>query len=73
MNERDIRAVENMAPRWGGIQLLRSRITRTGMSFDELRKAFKEFSIEEVEKIYMRIRRERNGSSQGTPSKINCS
>lgn len=37
MNERDIRAVENMA--------------RTGMSFDELRKAFKEFSIEDVEKI----------------------
>lgn len=59
MNERDIRAVENMA--------------RTGMNFDELRKAFKEFSIEEIEKIYMRIRRERNDSSQSTPSKINCS
>jgi hypothetical protein len=73
MNERDIRAVENMAPRRGGIQLLRSRITRTGMSFDELRKAFKEFSIEEIEKIYMRIRRERNDSAKSTPSKINCS
>ena len=59
MNERDIRAVENMA--------------RTGMSFDELRKAFSEFSIEEVEKIYMRIRRERNDSAKSTPSKINCS
>jgi len=73
MNERDIRAVENMAPRRGGIQLLRSRITRTGMSFDELRKAFKEFSIEEIEKIYMRIRRERNDSAKSMPSKINCS
>ena len=37
MNERDIRAVENMA--------------RTGMSFDDLRKAFPEFSIEEVENL----------------------
>ena len=59
MNERDIRAVENMA--------------RTGMSFDELRKAFKEFSIEEVEKIYMRIRRERNLSSQKPPFRMNGS
>ncbi len=43
------------------------------MGFDELRKAFKEFSIEEIEKIYMRIRRERNDSAKSMPSKINCS
>ena len=43
------------------------------MGFDELRKAFKEFSIEEIEKIYMRIRRERNDSAKSTPPKINCS
>ena len=73
MNERDTRAVENMAPRRGGIQPLQGRINQTGMSFDELRKAFSEFSIEEVEKVYMRIRREKNGSSQNTPFKMNCS
>ena len=59
MNERDIRAVENLA--------------RTGMSFDDLRKSFPEFSIEEVEKIYMRIRKERNSDPSNTQSKINCS
>jgi len=59
MNERDIRAVENMA--------------RTGMSFDELRKAFPEFSIEEVERIYMRIRKERHSDSSGSAVKMNCS
>ena len=59
MNERDIRAVENMA--------------RTGMSFDELRKSFPEFSIEEVEKIYMRIRKERFDSSKSSTIKMNCS
>ena len=59
MNERDIRAVENMA--------------RTGMSFDELRKSFPEFSIEEVEKIYMRIRKERHNGSPETAIKMNCS
>ena len=43
------------------------------MSLDELRKAFKEFSIEEIEMIYMRIRYEKNDNVQSTPSKINCS
>ena len=58
MNERDIRAVENLA--------------RTGISFDDLRKAFPEFSIEEIERIYMRIRKEGNpGSSSAV--KMNCS
>jgi len=60
MNERDIRAVENLA--------------RTGISYDELRKAFPMFSIEEVEKIYMRIRKERhNDSSNLASAKMNCS
>ena len=60
MNERDIRAVENLA--------------RTGISYDDLRKAFPEFSIEEVEKIYMRIRKERHGdSSNSSAVKMNCS
>ena len=59
MNERDIRAVENMA--------------RTGMSFDELRKSFPEFSIEDVERIYMRIRKERHSGSSETATKMNCS
>ena len=59
MNERDVRAVENLA--------------RTGMSFDDLRKSFPEFSIEEVEKIYMRIRKERNNDPSNAQSKINCS
>ena len=59
MNERDVRAVENLA--------------RTGMSFDDLRKSFPEFSIVEVEKIYMRIRKERNNDPSNTQSKINCS
>ncbi len=59
MNERDIRAVENMA--------------RTGMSFDDLRKAFPGFSIEEVEKIYVRIRKEHNDDSIKPQFKMNCS
>lgn len=60
MNERDVRAVENLA--------------RTGISYDDLRKAFPEFSIEEVEKIYMRIRKERHGdSSNSSVIKMNCS
>ena len=59
MNERDIRAVENMA--------------RTGISYDELRRAFPEFSIEEVERIYMRIRKERFAdSSRAGAVKMNC-
>ena len=59
MNERDIRAVENLA--------------RTGMSFDDLRKSFPEFSIEEVEKIYMRIRKELNQDPSKPQFKMNCS
>ena len=54
-----MRAVENLA--------------RTGMSFDDLRKAFPGFSIEEVEKIYMRIRKEQNRDPSQVQSKINCS
>ena len=54
MNERDIRTVENLA--------------RTGMSFDDLRKSFPGFPIEEVEKIYMRIRKEHNGDTSATQS-----
>ena len=59
MNERDVRAVENLA--------------RTGMSFDDLRKSFPGFSIEEVERIYMRIRKERNIGSSSSEVKMNCS
>ena len=59
MNERDIRAVENLA--------------RTGMSFDDLRKSFPEFSIEDVEKIYMRIRKEMDHDPSKPPFKMNCS
>ena len=58
MNDRDIRTIENMA--------------RTGMSFDDLRKAFSQFPIEEVEKVYMRIRKETVGNAQAW-MKINCS
>ena len=58
MTDRDTRAIENMA--------------RTGMSFDDLRKAFSQFPIEEVEKVYMRIRKETIGNAQAG-TKINCS
>ena len=58
LSERDIRTIENMA--------------RTGMSFDDLRKAFSQFPIEEVEKVYMRIRKETVGNAQAG-MKINCS
>ena len=58
MTDRDTRAIENMA--------------RTGMSFDDLRKAFSQFPIEEVEKVYMRIRKETVGNAQAG-MKINCS
>lgn len=58
LTDRDIRAIENMA--------------RTGMSFDDLRKAFRDFPIEEVEKIYMRVRRETVGEPQAG-IKVNCS
>ena len=58
LTDRDIRTIENMA--------------RTGMSFDDLRKAFSQFPIEEVEKVYMRIRKETVGNAQAG-MKINCS
>ena len=58
MTDRDKRAIENMA--------------RTGMSFDDLRKAFSQFPIEEVEKVYMRICKETVGNAQ-VGMKINCS
>ena len=58
MTDRDKRAIENMA--------------RTGMSFDDLRKAFSQFTIEEVEKVYMRICKETVGNAQAG-MKINCS
>lgn len=58
LTDRDIRAIENMA--------------RTGMSFDDLRKAFRDFPIEEVEKIYMRVRRETVGKVEAG-IKVNCS
>lgn len=48
-------------------------MTRTGMSFDDLRKAFRDFPIEEVEKIYMRVRRETVGGGGSESIKINCS
>ena len=44
MSERDVRAVESM--------------TRTGICFDDLCDAFKQFSYEDIEVIYQRIRRE---------------
>lgn len=58
LTDRDIRAIENMA--------------RTGMSFDDLRKAFGDFPIEEVEKVFMRVRRETDGKV-GAGIKVNCS
>ena len=60
MTDRDIRTIENMA--------------RTGMSFDDLRKSFRQFPIEEVEKAYMKVRREIAGSSSSSEGmKVNCS
>ena len=59
MNERDITTIENMA--------------RTGMEFDDLCKAFRNFPIEEVEKIYMRIRKEKDPIGDGGSIKMNCS
>lgn len=44
MNDQDMRAVEGMA--------------RCGIDFDGLRAAFPKFPIEEIEKIYMRVRKE---------------
>ena len=59
MTDRDKRAIENMA--------------RTGMSFDDLRRAFCDFPIEEVEQIYMRIRRDAVGDKPDVSMKVNCS
>lgn len=60
MTERDIRTIENMA--------------RTGIEFDDLCNAFKNFPLEEIEKIYMRIRKERFGSRDVESGiKTNCS
>ncbi len=56
--ERDIRAIENMA--------------RTGMGFDDLCNAFIQFPYEEIEKVYMRVRRETVGDIEAG-TKINCS
>lgn len=58
LTDRDIRAIENMA--------------RTGMSFDDLCRAFIQFPFEEIEKFYMRIRRETVGRLEAG-TKINCS
>lgn len=58
LSERDIRTIENLA--------------RTGMGFDDLCDAFVQFPYEEIEKAYMRVRRESVGDIlAGT--KINCS
>ena len=58
LTERDIRAIENMA--------------HTGMGFDDLCRAFVQFPFEEIEKVYMRVRRENVGNAQAG-MKINCS
>ena len=58
LTDRDIRTIENMA--------------RTGMSFDDLRKSFRQFPIEEVEKVHMKVRKEIVGEVQAG-IKINCS
>ena len=58
LTDRDIRAIENMA--------------RTGMSFDDLCRAFVQFPFEEIEKVYMRVRRETVGNAQ-SGIKVNCS
>ncbi len=58
LTERDIRAIEYMA--------------RTGMRFDDFCRAFVQFPLEEIEKVYMRVRRETVGKIQAG-IKINCS
>ncbi len=58
LSERDIRTIENLA--------------RTGMGFDDLCKAFIQFPYEEIEKVYMRVRKETVGDIQAG-TKINCS
>ncbi len=58
LSERDIRTIENLA--------------RTGMGFDDLCKAFIQFPYEEIEKVYMRVRKETVGDIRAG-TKINCS
>lgn len=58
LSERDIRTIENLA--------------RTGMGFDDLCNAFVQFPYEEIEKVYMRVRKENVGDIQAG-TKINCS
>ena len=58
LSDRDVRAIENMA--------------RTGMSFDDLCRAFVQFPFEEIEKVYMRVRKETVGNVQAG-IKVNCS
>ncbi|MCR5300811.1 MAG: hypothetical protein K6E49_00055 [Lachnospiraceae bacterium] len=58
MSERDVRAVENMA--------------RTGMCFDDLCDAFVQFPYEDIEIIYMRMRKEISPWAQAE-LKRNCS
>ncbi len=58
LSERDIRAIENMA--------------RTGMGFDDLCDAFIQFPYDEIEKVYMKVRRETVGDIRAG-TRINCS
>jgi len=62
MDERNRRVIESMA--------------LTGMEFDDLKKTFSQFPIDEIEKIYMSVHKERD--SMRTPPeyeniKCNCS
>ncbi len=58
LSDRDIRAIENLA--------------RTGMGFDDLCRAFVQFPFEEIERVYMRVRRETVENVQAG-TRINCS
>lgn len=58
LNEQDMRAVEGLA--------------RSGIDFDSLCKAFPKFPIDEVEKVYMQVRK--SGQNAHAPEiKTNCS
>lgn len=56
MNEQDKRAVEGMA--------------RCGIDFDGLCKAFPKFSIDEIERVYMQVRK--LGNSGAVDQDIKC-
>ena len=58
MNEQDKRAVEGLA--------------RSGIDFDALCKAFPKFPIDEIEKIYMQVRKS-NHYDDAPGIKTNCS